>query len=446
MPHFKFNFSNRFLFLTGIFCIAWPTANLYAQHSMPIPNCPGRGLSSPGTDGMWFLDGCYGCQSDPETSASGEESRLHLLPEFLHEYEGINAEYIYTAEVFSLAHGGMNSKGATKYRGNLDIVLTADTEAMALWEGGKFFAYGNSYHGESLTTDYVGDAQFFSNIDSTPRSANEFLLMEYWYEHSFADGDIIVKVGKQDANADFAFVDLGGDFVNSSFGFSPTIPLTTWPNTGMGAATFINLTDLIHYKGGVYDGTTSYGLPTGGLSGFSTLGDKGAITLHELSLTPQFGANGDLPGTYRVGGWYHTNKFDDLANPGETVQGNHGFWLSGDQLIWTETSSEAEPQGLGMFLQFGWSPSDRNSVDRYNGGGLTYRGIVPRRDVDLLGVGIASARFSDPNTSRETDIELFYKVQVTDWATVQPDMVYISNPSGTGRDAFLVGLRTEIVF
>ncbi|MCX7399507.1 MAG: hypothetical protein NT138_17715 [Planctomycetales bacterium] len=52
-----------------------------------------------------------------------------------------------------------------------------------------------------------------------------------------------MKLGKQDAKADFAFVDLGGDFINSSFGLIPTVPLATWPNPGMGAAVFLNLTD-----------------------------------------------------------------------------------------------------------------------------------------------------------------------------------------------------------
>ncbi len=416
------------------------------QHGMPVPTCPGRGLVSPGADGLWYLDGCYGCPMDAAIAESEEDANFHILPLEWHEYQGITAEYIYTGEVFSLARGGFNTNRATRYRGNLDLVLAGDTEAMDLWEGGRFFAYGNSYHGQALTSNYVGDAQFFSNIDSTPRSANEFLLMEYWYEHAFADGDIMVKVGKQDSNADFAFVDLGGDFVNSSFGFSPTIPLTTWPNTGMGVATFVNLTDTLHYKGGVYDGTTSFGLPTGGQAAFSTIGTHGAITLQEFSWSPQLGADGDLPGTYRAGVWYHSHTFDDLASGVGKVQGNHGYWLSGDQMVWKEAGSDDEPQGLGIFVQYGWSPADRNYVNEYNGAGLTYRGLIPQRHIDLFGVGIASAGFSAAETTRETDIELFYKAQVTEWATLQPDLVYICNPSGNGTDALLVGLRTEIVF
>jgi porin len=114
--------------------------------------------------------------------------------------------------------GGLNTNGATRYRGNLDLVVNVDTEAMDMWKGGRFFLYGEQFHGNSLTSRDVGDAQFFSNIDSTPLPENAFQMMEYWYEHSLADGDILIKIGKQDANADFAYTDLGSDFINSSFG------------------------------------------------------------------------------------------------------------------------------------------------------------------------------------------------------------------------------------
>ena len=111
----------------------------YGQHSMPIPTCPGRGIMAPGSDGLWYLDRCYGCPLKSETSegCGDEEVTNHILPAFLHEYEGITAEYIYTGEVFTLAHGGFNKNAATRYRGNLDLVLTGDSEAMGLWQGGR---------------------------------------------------------------------------------------------------------------------------------------------------------------------------------------------------------------------------------------------------------------------------------------------------------------------
>jgi len=149
---------------TTTFCLTAGLPDAQAQHSMPVPACPGRGLVAPGSQGLWHLDGCYGC--GPDHSSTGDEAVPfdHILPEFLHEYRGISAEYIYTSEVFSIAHGGFNTNRGTRYRGNLDLVLTGDTEAMELWKGGRFFVYGNAYHGQTLTENFVGDAQAYSNI------------------------------------------------------------------------------------------------------------------------------------------------------------------------------------------------------------------------------------------------------------------------------------------
>ena len=262
-----------------------------------------------------------------------------------------------------------------------------------------FFCLRMCLSWRDIDSHHVGDTQFYSNIDSAPRNANEFLLLEYWYEHSFADGDILIKIGKQDSNADFAYTDLGGDFVNSSFGFSPTILLPSWPNPAIGVSTFLNLTDMLHYKIGVYDGSPSLGAFTGGRSGFDSLGSGGVMTMQEVSVTPQFGHQGELPGTYKTGNWIHSHEFDNLATGIGTVNGNHGYWLNIDQMLWIEPDSGDEPQGLGVFAQYGWSPSDRNVVDRYHGLGLTYRGLLPQRDVDLIGVGLASAHFSAAGTS-----------------------------------------------
>ncbi|MBW8035132.1 MAG: hypothetical protein FVQ79_05735, partial [Planctomycetes bacterium] len=39
---------------------------------------------------------------------------------------GINLEMVYTGEIFNNLRGGLNTSGASEYRGNFDIVLTAD--------------------------------------------------------------------------------------------------------------------------------------------------------------------------------------------------------------------------------------------------------------------------------------------------------------------------------
>jgi carbohydrate-selective porin OprB len=49
------------------------------------------------------------------------------------------------------------------------------------------------------------------------------------------------------------------------------------------------------------------------------------------------------------------------------------------------------------------------------------------------------------DVTRETAIELFYKVQLTEFISIQPDIQYISNPGGgTTDDAIVLGIRGKI--
>lgn len=64
------------------------------------------------------------------------------------------------------------------------------------------------------------------------------------------------------------------------------------------------------------------------------------------------------------------------------------------------------------------------------------------RDTELFGVGIASPRFSAIEASREEAVDILYKTQITEWMTLQPDMMYIANPGAVNNDAIFVLLRS----
>ncbi|OYP28417.1 carbohydrate porin [Rhodopirellula sp. MGV] len=436
--------SQLLLFVAGFGTLAAMQCRMVAaQTALPIPAHPSRGLPLPGEPSTTDWTRHYSC--DLVEQGEGEPVPT-LIPERLHHIGPIVGEYIYTGEVFNNARGGLNTNDATLYRGNLDLVFTLDTEAAGLWSGGRLLVYANQFHGRTLSLEDVGDVQFYSNIEGDPRPADTFQLNEYWYEQVSADGRILTKVGKQDANADFAYVDLGGDFVHSSFGQIPTVPLPTWPNPGLGIAVIADVSDVLHLKGGIYDGTATTGPSTGGRSGFESLGDYGMMLLSEVLITSSLAEDEALTGAYRVGAWYHSDNFDDLR-PGATdpFRENYGMYLGIDQLLWLERCSDDSAQGLGVFFQFGWAPSDRNEIDLYLGGGLTYQGLAPGRPDDLFGVGIANAGFRDQTLDPERAVELFYKFQLTPCSSLQPDLQYISNPAGSIDDALVIGLRTEVV-
>lgn len=359
------------------------------------------------------------------------------------ESKGVLAELVYVGEVLTNTQGGLNTKDATEYHGNLDFTLTLDTEKMGLWRGGTFFFYAIENHGGSLTEKHVGDIQTLSNIDAVPFTQT----YEYWYEQRLLEDKLRIKFGKQDANADFCALDFGGNFIQSSFGFIPTIPLITFPDPSLGLVAFVEPTNWLSLGAGIYDGN-----PNPDADGVTTAfdGQGGTFSILELALKPKLAGR---PGTYRFGAWKHTDDVEEItadANP-ETLDYNYGFYLAFDQLLYQENPGEEDEQGLGMFLQYGWAPNDRSEIARYYGGGVVYTGLFPGRDEDVLGLGVAHARLSNrlgkiDGLRSETAIELFYKAQLTPWFTIQPDVQYIIDPGGAGKDAVAAGFRFEISF
>ncbi len=430
------------------------------QGHLPVPGHPGRNLLPPGAELEDTDD--VGGEADTDIEPELPPGLLDILP---HSWRdgGWTWEYVYTGETFTKATGGLSARRATNYRSNFDLVSIIDTAQMNWWDGGRLFVYGQNLSGKPISTTDVGDVQLFSNLDSTISATERprfTTVAEYWYEHFSLDNDLRLKLGKQDANVDFALTDLGGEFVHSSFGLPPMIPMPTFPSQALGIASFVNLTDTIALGAGVYDGTLPSG-PQGVRWGFDTLGHNGAITLFQVELKPQLGPAGLFPNTTRIGGWHHSDDEVWLrlssSSAAHTFSQNYGYWLTTDQMVYREGNSDEDDQGLGMFFQFGWAPSNRNALTEYYGGGLVYKGLIPNRDQDYLGAGFANALFSRGirevtffnegviMDKHETAVEVFYKYIASPYFSLQPDIQFIANPGGRFQDALVPGLRFELV-
>jgi porin len=389
-----------------------------------------------------------------------EEPPASLLPREYHEFGPIVAECVYTGETFTNTHGGISTKDATRYRGNLDLTLTCDLDKLAGISGGTLFIYGEDAHGRGITADFVGDYQTISNID-----ARQFTqVSEYWWMQTLADEKLSCKLGKQDANADFCTLDTTSDFINSSFGLIPNVLMPTFPDPAVGAALFFEPDEKFWFGGGIYDGS-----PDGRTWGWSQLGDEGWVLFQEAAWRPNF-RDGLFPGAYHLGGWYHSGNFDNLMT-GTAHAGNYGVYFQAEQLWWRESADTDDDQGLSAFFQFGWAPKAWNPVERYFGAGLLSKGPLAGRDDDYIGIGLALAEFSPSlpgaappfspfllggpprpmpvgatpgDAGKETVVEFFYLAEVRPWLHVQPDLQFVGTPSGIEPDALAFGLRFEI--
>lgn len=353
----------------------------------------------------------------------------------LEEY-GITMDVIYTGEFFSNVRGGINTHDAKEYRGDFSILTEVDTANAGLWDNGLFFIQLQEEHGNGITNNHVGDFQVLSNIDADDYQQ----VSELWYMHSFLDEKLWIKVGKIEGNADFAFVDYGVEFINSSPGFTPTIPLVTYPDADLGVVIGTQPADWFSMNVGVFQGD-----PNGGRSIVNAFEDlDGPLVLVEPAF--HYNING-LDGHFRIGGWWNNVEFSHLDGSGRTSD-TQGLYFTLDQAVWNE--NDEDDQGIGMFAQAGFSDESYLEAEMYLGGGVQWIGAIYGRDADIAGLGVFHVEFSDEAgfvDDGETVIELFYKLQATGWMSIKPDIQYITNPGGAGNDdALAVGLRWDVVF
>ena len=93
-----------------------------------------------------------------------------------------------------------------------------------------------------------------------------------------------------------------------------------------------------------------------------------------------------------------------------------------------------------------------SDVEFHLGAGVSLAGPFVNRPDDAAGFMVSHVQLSDEPgagyAEDETTLELFYRWQLTPFASVTPDLQYVFNPNGqSGQEDALVGsLRVVVVF
>ncbi len=336
--------------------------------------------------------------------------------------------------------GGANTEGST-WRHLFDAGITVDTERLVGLQGGTFYVLFQQHHGDDGSED-TGDIQAYDNIDADGRTQ----ISELWYEQRVLDGALGLRFGKMDVNGVFAAPETAGEFINSSFGFSPTIfVLPTYPDSATGLAVFVEPTDWLYVNAGLFDGALQEGIATGSRGPSSFFGDPA-----DLFLIGEAGVRWtlrSLPGRAALGIWHHTGTFDEFD--GDTTDGTTGAYGIVEQMLFAE--NDDADQGIGAFLQYGWADEDVSEIAHHFGGGLSWTGAIPSRDADTLGIGFSFVALSDEadfTGDDEIAYELFYAFRVTEYSSIKADVQYITDPGGdaANSDALVMTLRFQVDF
>ncbi len=395
-----------------------------------------------------------------------------------------------TTEVPGNPTGG--SRRSAIVEGLTQMGIGVDTQKAFGLDGGIFNISAFQIHGHGLSGENIHNLNVISSIEADPTTR----LNELWYQQSFLDGKVDVKIGQQSADLEFITSEYEDLFINSGFGW-PTLPAVDLPSGGPayplatpGIRIRAKAADQITALLGLYNGSPA-GLRPGDpqrndASGTNFDVSSGAFVIGELqyAVNKEKDAKG-LPGTYKLGTWYNSNRFADaFYENGSTAQppgvlvgiprsksGDWSVYGTLDQLVYRPSPDSAG--GLGVTARAMGAPADRNVVDLFAEGGVTYKGAFGR-DNDTMGVGVEWAHVSQraragdaaaaalapgsfaPVRSSETVIEVTYQAQIEPWWQVQPDFQYVFNPGGgvvdpavpskRVGDAAVFGLRSVVTF
>ena len=325
------------------------------------------------------------------------------------EDRGVHLEVNYTAETFA------RDDDAIAYHGNLDMLLGLDTEKAHLWPGGTVFVYGQDGHGDGVSSG-GGFLMPVSNYEAPSFSQ----LSELWLYQQLPGG-VSFRLGKQDANRDFAAPRFGGNFMNSSFGVLPITPLPSYPAPALGLAAFVQTTDWLALRAGVYEGEPQ--LESFGGHAFDV--DAGGFVIGAAHVDVAELGGRDV--IVQVGGWDHTG----LDRAGAFGVADYFLPLDlGDQ-----------HRSVQVFLRWDVEPdATAPNAKVYVGGGVTAHGFGLLGSHDTAGLGFGYVSVTDAD---QGFVELFFKWRPFAWFTVEPDLqLYFLG----GDTHVITGLRSKLKF
>jgi porin len=307
--------------------------------------------------------------------------------------------------------------------------LERDFTSRMLFDGGFDYQFDNqqivvSYQANrgDNGSDSVGDIQAYSNIDED----NFSRVYEFYYQYQGQDW--YVKVGKTDANAEFAIADPSGDFINSSMGFSPTIVgFPTYPTPALSLVAGLDISDSLQVAGGIFAASSS-----------TSFAEQFYVTelRYQLSESSQV----------KIGYWHDSNTYDSLKDLASPSQSESGYYLIAQSKLANQHWLNAEH--VNWYCQIGHADELASEIKWHIGSGLEFSqpfGLVDHG----MGIGISHVKLSqhiEQSKGTETAIEAYYLWSANDHLILKPDLQYIVNPSGNQQinNALVFTLRLEL--
>jgi porin len=386
---------------------------------------------------------------------------------------------------------GGKSAGFT-YTDNINFGLTIDFEKTIGWKGLTFTVSGLNRAGSSLSEENVGNQFTVQQVFGGQTAMFYALLLE----QDLWNGVLNLKAGRFAAGDDFASSPFYWLYMNNGIDGNPqALPVNTqfsaYPWAVWAARARVRPSRDSYAMFGVYQVSDRvFDREYHGLD-FSIRPDDGVLLLWQFGWTPEFfkrplekpvvsggktmqvvkaRSEGKTfkspvttktmegyPGHYWFGVYFSPWSFPQFGTDA-TASNSYGFYWHADQMIFRE--KPGSDQGLSLWTAFVLSPQQNIAKLPFQAnGGLAYKGLIPLRDNDQTVFGVAYGKFSRDYARAvssagggypdyEIVLEWGYRIQLSDFAYVQPDIQWVMNPGGTGTipNALVLGAQMSVTF
>jgi porin len=390
--------------------------------------------------------------------------------------EGITPYIDYTSIVVGNPSGGLRQVGP-KYAQDINFGLTFDMQKLVGWDGAVLNINSVDRVGKTIRPD-VGSVYDPVQI----YGGQTITLYNVTLEQKFCDDLGSIKLGRLSPGDDFAESPLYNYYVNNGIdgqirAVIDDTRFATYPFASWGARLRFDPTSEFNIQTGLFQVSDHYVDRNFNGVNFGIHGSDGVQLVQQFGWTPEFdnrpveasshGADPKavnsptvmrgLPRHYFIGGYWSNSDYSQF---GTSVKAriSYGFYGHADQMVY-----RADPNrdlGLTLFGTFAYAPQENISIIPFQlSGGALYEGLVPVRPKGTTIFGIVYGDFSNNyaqsvlqplggTPSTEIDLEFGYRVQVTDFAYVQPGTQDIVRPGGTGNipDAVIFGAQVGLTF
>jgi porin len=356
----------------------------------------------------------------------------------------------YNAIVAGNVSGGNGS--GTALAGDLYAGLTVDLHKAMGLDGWTFDLSGIDRSGASIDDDVGGIYSVMQLV-----GGQTYFLYNVSLEKRWADGKYSLKFGRITATDDFAGSPFYGYYLSNSIDGQIRAVLfdgvmTSYPFGVWGARFQYTPSEGFRAKLGVYQLTENMWDPDYHGTDFAFRDSDGVSVMGQLEWSWK---SQGRPGHFNLGFNAVSFPMPDFDSD-STTNPFFRYYAQADQQV----SAEAPGSGQGLYLFGTLAYTDRQQpalVPFQTSLGAQYVGPIPGRNQDRLIFGTTYGRLSEDyaaeqaalgngNPDYEWIFELGYRIQLTKFAYVQPDIQYVHQPGGTGDipDATVIGMQLGV--